>query len=104
MEGFVAYPGELSQENLFQRRTREKVRDDNNSDDQDTLPRSNESFSTDMEDTWGDQAQLHSSLSPIEVLKKILVECSLKKIQKMAPKKDNNFPFEYQSIHHDILM
>jgi hypothetical protein len=66
VEECVEYPDELSQENIFKGRTREEVGDDNDSDDQDTLPRSNESFTTDMEDTWGDQARQQSFLSPIE--------------------------------------
>jgi len=66
VEEYIEYPDDLSRENIFKRKTREEIGDDDNSDDQVTPPRSNESFSTDMEDTWGDQARQQIILSPIE--------------------------------------
>lgn len=65
-EEHVEYPDNLSRESIFKRRTREEIGDDNNIDDQDTPPRSNESFNTDLEDTWGEKARQQILLSSIE--------------------------------------
>lgn len=65
VEEYFEFPIEISRENVSNRRKMEDVGDDVKNDDQDTPPRSNQSFRTDMEDTWGDQARQQMLLSPI---------------------------------------
>ncbi len=59
VEEFIEYPDGL--DSMFKKRTR-----NSDDDDQDTPPRSNESFSTDMADTWGDPPRQEIPLSPID--------------------------------------
>eukprot|EP00535_Pseudo-nitzschia_heimii_P002295 CAMPEP_0197188390 /NCGR_PEP_ID=MMETSP1423-20130617/17708_1 /TAXON_ID=476441 /ORGANISM="Pseudo-nitzschia heimii, Strain UNC1101" /LENGTH=749 /DNA_ID=CAMNT_0042640199 /DNA_START=73 /DNA_END=2322 /DNA_ORIENTATION=- len=61
----VEHPDDIAQDALLMWRTTEDIKDVNNVSDQDTPPRSNESFSTDMNDTWGDQSLQQTLFSPI---------------------------------------
>ncbi len=60
VEEHIEYPDGLSPENAF------KSQKKGDNDDEDTPPRSNESFSTDMEDTWGEQSRQQTLLPSIE--------------------------------------
>lgn len=66
VEEFVEYPDDYSPEKMFKKRTRKKFGYASDNDDEATPPRSNESFSTDMVDTWGEKSrQEQELLSPV---------------------------------------
>ena len=64
-EEFADYTDSATLDRIFKRKIRAEPDNDDGSDDQDTPPRSNESFNIDMEDTWEDQAPELITLSPI---------------------------------------
>lgn len=89
VEEYIEYPNDLSQQKIFEQKIWEEAEYNDNVDDEDTPPRSNESFITDMEDTWGNQARQQAFLSPIEEedFRRILV---YEKVEKGAEEQKSN--------------
>jgi len=95
VEEFIEYPDGYSPEKMFKKRTRKKGGYDSDNDDEDTPPRSNESFSTDMADTWGEHSR-QELLSPI-------AETSSRRIVFGEQKQNRSFEGQESSVTRDTI-